>query len=85
MEAVDATGCSALHHAGRGAQEFAFDVLELKHGADAGDRSEGVRHRREVDAAVRCGAPPPRENDRTSKTLRKKIKKIVILFLIINF
>ena len=35
VDAVDATGCSALHHAGRGSQEFAFDVLELKHGADS--------------------------------------------------
>lgn len=30
----DHEGNTALHHAGRGAQEFVFDVLELKHGAD---------------------------------------------------
>ena len=35
VDALDAAGCSALHHAGRGSQEFVFDLLELKHGADS--------------------------------------------------
>ena len=34
VDAVDAEGNSALHHAGRGAQEFVFDVLEMRHGAN---------------------------------------------------
>ena len=31
----DEKGESALHHAGRGAQEAMFDLLELRHGADS--------------------------------------------------
>ena len=35
VDAVDADGNSALHHAGRGAQEWLFDLLEMRHGADS--------------------------------------------------
>lgn len=35
VDAVDLAGNSALHHAGRSCQEFIFDLLELKHGADS--------------------------------------------------
>ena len=31
---MDAEGNSAMHHAGRGAQEYMFDLLEMRHGAD---------------------------------------------------
>ena len=34
VDAADAQGNTALHHAGRGGQEWVFDLLELKHGAD---------------------------------------------------
>ena len=35
VDAVDHEGNSALHHAGRGAQEFVFDLLEMRYGADS--------------------------------------------------
>ena len=35
IDAPDAEGNTALHHAGRGGQEWVFDLLELKHGADS--------------------------------------------------
>ena len=35
VDATDAEGNSALHHAGRGSQEFIFDLLEMRHGADS--------------------------------------------------
>lgn len=35
VNAVDHQGEHALHHAGRGAQEWMFDLLELKYGADS--------------------------------------------------
>lgn len=35
VDAADAQGNTALHHAGRGGQEWVFDLLELKHGADS--------------------------------------------------
>ena len=34
VDAVDAEGNSALHHAGRGGQEYVFDLLEMRYGAD---------------------------------------------------
>ena len=33
VDAVDDEGNSALHHAGRGSQEFLFDLLEMRYGA----------------------------------------------------
>ena len=39
VDAVDAEGNSALHHAGRGSQEFIFDLLEMRHGADCERRN----------------------------------------------
>ena len=35
IDVPDAEGNTALHHAGRGGQEWVFDLLELKHGADS--------------------------------------------------
>eukprot|EP00964_Phaeocystis_antarctica_P052121 scaffold30494_cov72-Phaeocystis_antarctica.AAC.1 len=35
IDAPDAEGNTALHHAGRGGQEWVFDLLELKHRADS--------------------------------------------------
>ena len=39
LDAPDLKGNTALHHAGRGSQEWVFDLLELKHGADASVRN----------------------------------------------
>ena len=35
VNAIDAEGNSALHHAGRGSQEFIYDLLEMRYGANS--------------------------------------------------